>query len=609
MDGYNPKGLNPKMRFKACSSASIESIRGNSMRCAHILLCLLILIGATALVVASEVAAAEDLEIFAGQDKKVRVSVALEFNDARILKPDPLDPDRTYTFSWDFDGKKDGNLDGNPTNDGDSTEQFTEWTYHIPGTYTVTLTVSDGFETATKTLTVTVEENRPPTIHANDTEQAFKEEDHTFYADAIDDQHQQHLLRWHWEFGDGTSTDEPPPVVHRFMAVRGYQVKVRVTDPDTAFSEHTIFINVVEKPGELGSIYEVKDGKLNHKGKQIRENGYIAYKIDLKNRHEIEIKVTAISSSPPVAVLVFGSENNFLDYELEQYGSWYIDLSRVEPNYNHKISWEAQEDQEFYIVIDNGYQTGGGFGSLHGMATVDVSIEDKDRDNFFVDIPFIVWIVIIGVIGVFVIFQVAMRLLERQTVKRKEVEAIHQTMAGRDTAVTSLRSFLDNPEDIVTRESAMAKAQLRAGPRPGPGMPPGPGGPPMAGPGPRGPPGRPAGSPQGRPAGPPGAPPSRPPMAAPAGPTEAPPEAPGEGPKEPSEEPSEAPDEAPPETPKIVDAPAPEDMDAPKLVASEGPVYEATEQPKRMSGFSLDETPETSESSETPETSEDTEEE
>ncbi len=145
------------------------------------LLILLLFLGVT-LVVASEASAADELEIFAGQDKIVRVNTPLEFNDAEIIKPNPLDPERTYTFSWDFDNKKDISLDGVNDNDGESNERFTEWTYHLSGTFIVTLTVGDGFKTVKDTLKVTVNANEPPTINVNVKTQRIKENLHLHHS-------------------------------------------------------------------------------------------------------------------------------------------------------------------------------------------------------------------------------------------------------------------------------------------------------------------------------------------------------------------------------------------------------------------------------------------
>ncbi len=553
------------------------------------LLILLLILGVT-LVVASAVSAADELEIFAGQDKTVRVNTPLEFNDAEIIKPNPLDPDRTYTFSWDFDNKKNTDLDTPPIfdNDAESNERFTEWTYHIPGVYIVTLTVEDGFNTVKDTLQVTVKANEPPDIHVNSTESAFKDVEHIFYGDATDDNAPPHLLRWHWEFGDGESSDDAPPVRHVYGSVRGYQVKVRVTDPDNDYSVFTIFLNVVEKPGEMGSLYPIKDGKISHKAKEIREEGYIAYKLPVKNNHNIIIEVIVSTSppSPPVSVLIFTSENAFLDYELGVGGTWRGSLSHEELEYLHLMAFTADEDADYYIVIDNGYQTGGGFASLSGMATVDIKVEDIDHGNWWVDIPLFVYFLIVVVVAVLVLFIVGNKFLEVQQTQKQQKEAIVQTKVQKDQAVSSLRSFLDNPEDTTVRASQQAQMAPQY-PQPAPGGPPGGPGPgPVPGPGPTPIPGgapvqtRPVGAPMAsqpqRPPGAPGGPPPQRPAGAPEGsPQQAPPTAP--------------PAEAPPETevpttfevPPIVEAPSIVQGDAPEMISSTGPVYLKTEQPKR----------------------------
>ena len=76
------------------------------------LICLLILVLVLAIIVAAESTTAEELEIFAGQDKVGRVNDPVQFNDAKIIKPDPPNPERSYTFAWDFDSDRDSNLDG-----------------------------------------------------------------------------------------------------------------------------------------------------------------------------------------------------------------------------------------------------------------------------------------------------------------------------------------------------------------------------------------------------------------------------------------------------------------------------------------------------------------
>ena len=440
-------------------------------------ICLLVLVIGLAVIVAAEAAAAEELEIFAGQDKNGRVNVPIQFNDAKIIKPDPPNPERTYTFSWDFDSEWDSNLDGVKDNDGQSYDRYTEWTYHKAGKFLVTLTVDDGINTAKSTLWATIRENQPPEIFANESESVYVEVEHIFYADAVDDNAQPHLLRWHWEFGDGSSSDDPPPVAHTFQATRVYEVKIRVTDNENAVAEHTILVSVEEKPGEIASLYTVNDGKLSHKGKEIREEGYIAYKLSIRANHDVTVKVTvpAGSNSPPVGVLVFDNEDAFLDYEVGVAGTWNGELSKESPDYDIKLSWKAEEDSDIYIVIDNGYKTGSGFGAVGGMATVDVKITDEDHGKWYVDIPSFLWYAIIGVVAIVIAFFVVMRVMEMQTARRQQVQAIQQTKVQKDQATRNLASFLDNPEGVTIQASDRAKYQARA-PPPGMAPMPGPGG-------------------------------------------------------------------------------------------------------------------------------------
>ena len=213
--------------------------------CARTLLVVIILV-ALSCTLLHTLGAAEDLEVFAGQDRTSRVRVPVLFNDVRLVSPDPPDPTKEYNFSWDFDIQKDSNLDGVFDNDAESNEMYTEWTYWYPGTFTVTLTVDDGELEDKDTLLVMVLPNTPPEIVANETEIVRIGEEHTFYADAIDDVDQPHLLRWYWDFDDGSKSNDPPPVTHTFNVEGVYQVQIRVTDTDNMYTEHTLVLHVVE---------------------------------------------------------------------------------------------------------------------------------------------------------------------------------------------------------------------------------------------------------------------------------------------------------------------------------------------------------------------------
>ncbi len=107
-----------------------------SISCRNIPILLLVI--GIVVTIASTLAAAERLEVFAGQDKtNARVNVPVTFNDAELVSPDPPDPMRSYTFAWDFDTTKDLNLDGIYDNDNESATLLTEHTYWSPSVLTI----------------------------------------------------------------------------------------------------------------------------------------------------------------------------------------------------------------------------------------------------------------------------------------------------------------------------------------------------------------------------------------------------------------------------------------------------------------------------------------
>ena len=511
---------------------------------------------------------AEVLEVFAGQDKNARVNVDVIFNDADLVRPDPPPPERTYQFAWDFDLSKDLNLDTIYDNDNESGNLLTSHRFTAPGTFTCTLTVTNDLgDSAKDTCMVTVEENEPPVIQSQDSITAFINTPYNFTASASDDYSPSHLLRWEWDFGDGTKGNDPPPIEHTYNTIRAYQCRIRVYDQEQAWSEKTITMNVIEKPGLSGDVFPVPgSGILKHKNKQVREDGYIGYTMWAAKNHDIRVTVTADPARAPVAVMVFHSQSAFLDYELGIPGTWDRDISKPDMATSQKITWKSDKDERVWIVVDNGYQGNDPFDLYSGLAEVDVTVEDLDRDNFLVDISIWVWIGIVVVLAVILAIFLLMRLAETQATRKKEKEAISKAKQERDVRVSSLRQFLDDPETAVKRQQAQVA-------RPPPGAYPGPYPPPA---GARGPP-----PPAARGPPPPAArvppPPRGPPPAPWAGSAAPPPAAP-----QPAAVTAEAP--PPPPPPRVVEAPPmPESVEeAPKLVSTgTGPVYQSTAQPKR----------------------------
>lgn len=329
-----------------------------------------VLLGSTSVFAMS----AGSLEVDAGSDMTACEGVLIQFNEARIIWPNPLDPEKTYTWSWDFDDTRDENHDGIKDNDAESMMQYSECVYLFFGEYTVTVTVSDGVDTAKDTLVVTVTANQPPQIDAPDTLSGYVGEEVEFDLSATDDSDLAHYLHWHWDFGDGNIHFGMSTVNHTFSLIGSYTVTVTVTDTELASSECNILVVVQEKPGESGKVYEVDEGGLVQEDKEVREDGYVAYKITVPGDNTLKVTVTANQSlQRPVSLLVFDSELDFLDYELGIGDTWNETHSVVETDYIQSMEVLVDEECSFYIVVDNGYQiTDGDDG---GMSSVSVNVQ------------------------------------------------------------------------------------------------------------------------------------------------------------------------------------------------------------------------------------------
>lgn len=191
----------------------------------------LVLISLLMVLSAPSMEAAEELVVFAGPDKVVKEGMSLDFNDAQVIKPVPLDPERTYTFRWDFDNQIDVDLDGGKDNDGESHEQFTKWRYHRTGVYVVTLTVTDGTLVDKDTLTVTVVENYPPKLLVHGDHMACVGVPTRLNVTAIDVDDGPDELVWEWNTGDGGRSKDVGPITYTYEEMGTFLVRVVVMDP------------------------------------------------------------------------------------------------------------------------------------------------------------------------------------------------------------------------------------------------------------------------------------------------------------------------------------------------------------------------------------------
>jgi PKD repeat protein len=150
------------------------------------------------------------------------------------------DPDGTVdSYVWDFgDGSTD--TGSNPTH-----------TYAAPGSFTVTLTVTDN-DGASSTCTTTAEigeaPNEPPVCDANGPYNGTVGVPVTFDGSGSSDPDGT-VDSYVWDFGDG-STDTGVSPSHTYVAPGNFTVTLTITDNDGASSTCTTTANITAEPNE-----------------------------------------------------------------------------------------------------------------------------------------------------------------------------------------------------------------------------------------------------------------------------------------------------------------------------------------------------------------------
>ncbi|MGB6301566.1 MAG: PKD domain-containing protein, partial [Rivularia sp. (in: cyanobacteria)] len=149
--------------------------------------------------------------------------------DGSFTDPGILD---THTIEWDFGDSFVATGILEPTH-----------TYATPGTYNVTLTITDSDGASTKdTLIVTVN-NAAPTITELTGNTNINEGDTaTFSANATDPGNDN--LTYTWDFGDGSNTQFGKNVNHKFVDNGTYGVTVTVEDTNGASTQQTLTVQV-----------------------------------------------------------------------------------------------------------------------------------------------------------------------------------------------------------------------------------------------------------------------------------------------------------------------------------------------------------------------------
>ena len=163
----------------------------------------------------------------AGSDINVLQGAMVTFNGS-FEDPNYFD---SHTINWDFGDGTTNSENLNPSH-----------TYNVPGTYQVTLSVTDSEGSTTTDNLQVVVDNVPPVIEFLTGESSIRPGESTnFSASATDPGND--TLTYSWDFGDG-NTAEGENVTHTFTDNGNYSVTLTVTDSDGASTSQTLEVQV-----------------------------------------------------------------------------------------------------------------------------------------------------------------------------------------------------------------------------------------------------------------------------------------------------------------------------------------------------------------------------
>ena len=217
------------------------------------------------------------------------------------------DPDGTIvSYNWDY---------------GDQTAgsgQTPSHTYSDPGSYTVTLTVTDDRGgTATETTTVTVTGNYSPTASftaAPTTGEAPLPVD--FDATSSYDPEDGTNVSYNWDYGDQTTGSGPTPS-HTYTTPGTYPVTLTVTDTDgaTATATGTIIVGVVD-PIDVRVSAGNDDAEERSDGSMYRSSSDLELVDDGSRRQTVGMRFNGIDIPQGATIL-----NAYLQFQVDETNS------------------------------------------------------------------------------------------------------------------------------------------------------------------------------------------------------------------------------------------------------------------------------------------------
>jgi hypothetical protein len=209
---------------------------------------------------AFQACAADQLEVFAGQDKLQRLGFDVVFDDVKLVRPDPPDPMKTYHFAWDFDASHDIDQDGIYDNDNESTTLLTRHGFTAPGQFTVTLTVTDSAGGTAKDackVTIIIDELPVAQIVSIVPNPVIQGDDVVFSGAGTDSDGL--VVRYEWAYDtegsghDGTFTSKGPTFNTSSLYFGNYTIRLRVRD-DKGFWSEPVTAELEVKPNRQPTI-------------------------------------------------------------------------------------------------------------------------------------------------------------------------------------------------------------------------------------------------------------------------------------------------------------------------------------------------------------------
>ena len=157
--------------------------------------------------------------------------------------------DDVVTYHWDFGDGTGTSLDQNPTH-----------RYMTKGTYTATVTVTDGAgKTGTDSVVITVADppaNRAPSVEAAAAPRSGNAPLSVLFSSEATDPDGDELT-YLWEFGDGDTASDVASIRHTYRQGGTYTAKLTVTDEDGASASSTVSITVGNPPGNQAPTVQV----------------------------------------------------------------------------------------------------------------------------------------------------------------------------------------------------------------------------------------------------------------------------------------------------------------------------------------------------------------